>query len=78
MKTRLTFQQAEALRLFLLGYCRTAAARDMDIEPCTFSGHLHGARRRLHGLTLKERGEVLREIIEPGKSINAEPAPRRI
>ena len=65
MKTRLTFQQAEALRLFLLGYCRTAAARDMDIEPCTFSGHLHGARRRLRELTLKERAEALKNIPEP-------------
>ena len=65
MKTRLTFQQAEALRLFLLGYCRTAAARDMDIEPCTVSGHLNGARRRLHELTLNERAEALKNIPEP-------------
>lgn len=67
MKKRLTFQQAEAFRLFCLGLCRKEAAREMDVEANTFSHHLHGARRRLHKMTLRERADALTAVYEPRK-----------
>ena len=49
-----TPQQREAYRLFIRGLSRAEAAREMDIEPNTYSGHLSAAKRIVKSLTFGE------------------------
>ena len=55
-----TAQQREAFRLFLRGLSRTEAAREMDIEHCTYCQHLAAAKRIVKKLPLRETVEIHR------------------
>ena len=60
-----TPQQREAFRLFIRGSSRAEAAREMDIEPNTYSGHISAAKRIVRNLPLSEIIEIHHILNDP-------------